>query len=149
MMYARYRPTVQIAVIAKYAHGTPALVPQSAGIVMISAATETAITALNGTRRWLMRRNIHHPGIPRSREKAYQVRDALVRPAAPQNSWPTVAMRMTAFAAHELNASTMSGIEPPPPLVTASTWLTAKSSASRTAQPASAEKNTDRHTPWA
>src|SRR5436309_15868208 len=78
MMYARYRPTVQIAVIAKYAHGTPVLVPHSAGMVMISAAIETAITALNGTRRWLTRRNIPHPGIARSRENAYQVRDALV-----------------------------------------------------------------------
>src|SRR5437763_9545797 len=118
-------------------------------MVMISETAETAITAYRGTRLALILRNRVQPGIARSRENAYQVRDALVRPAAPQNSWPTVAMRMTAFAAHELNASTMSGIEPPPPLVTASTWLTAKSSASRTAQPASAEKNTDRHTPWA
>src|SRR5207247_286117 len=135
MMYARYRPTVQIAVIAKYAHGTPALVPQNAGIVMIPAASETAITALNGTRRWLMRRNIHHPGIARSRENAYQVRDALVRPAAPQNSWPTVAIRMTALAAQESRSSVMTGIEPPPPLVMAPTWFAASSTASSTNRP--------------
>ena len=38
----------------------------------------------------------------RSRENAYQVREALVRPAMPQNSWPTVAMMIVSFAAHEL-----------------------------------------------
>src|SRR5690349_13704913 len=67
---------------------------------MMSEATETAITALNGTRSRLTRRKIAQPGMPRSRENAYQVRDALVSPAAPQKNWPTVAIRTTSFAAH-------------------------------------------------
>ena len=72
---------------------------------MIAETTETAITELNGTFWRLTRRKIVHPGIARSRENAYQVREALVRPAAPQNSWPTVAMMKTSFAAHESSAS--------------------------------------------
>ena len=70
---------MQIPVSAKNANGTSFL-PNSAGIAMISEATETAITALNGTRSRLTRRKIAQPGIPRSRENAYQVREALVRP---------------------------------------------------------------------
>src|SRR5436305_5204460 len=45
MMYAKYRPTVQIPVMAKYAHGTPVLVPKYAGIVMMNANADTASTA--------------------------------------------------------------------------------------------------------
>ena len=93
---------MQIAVIAKYAHGTPVLVPKYAGIVMISDAIDTASTAYSGTRLAFSRRNSAQPGIPRSRENAYHVRDALVRPAAPQNSCPTVQMISTIFAAHAL-----------------------------------------------
>src|SRR5919198_558776 len=98
-MYAMYRPTVQMPVSAKNANGM-SFFPNSAGIAMISDATDTAITALNGTRSRLMRRKMNQPGIPRSRENAYQVREALVRPAAPQKNCPTVAMRTTIFAAH-------------------------------------------------
>ena len=76
---------MQIPVSAKNANGTLFL-PNSAGIEMISENTETAITALNGTRSRLTRRKMYQPGIARSRENAYQVREALVRPAAPQNS---------------------------------------------------------------
>src|ERR671927_909793 len=83
---------------AKNANGMLFL-PNRAGIAMISDATATAITALNGTRSRFTRRNTAQPGMPRSRENAYQVRDALVSPAAPQNSWPTVAIRITSFAA--------------------------------------------------
>ena len=54
---------------------------------------------MNGTRSRLTRRKIAQPGIARSRENAYQVREALVNPAAPQNSWPTVAMINTSSAA--------------------------------------------------
>ena len=60
--------------------------PNSAGIAITSEKTDTAITALNGTRSRLTRRNSHQPGIPRSRENAYQVREVLVSSAAPQNS---------------------------------------------------------------
>src|SRR5437763_17050352 len=106
---------------------------------MISAAIETAITALKGTLWALMRRNSAHPGIPRSRENAYQVREALVRPAAPQNSWPTVQMISTNFAAQELRPVSITGIEPPPNLLIAPTLVAANSSASSTAQPAIAD----------
>src|SRR5438045_8024532 len=106
---------------------------------MIRAATETAITALNGTLRVLMRRNSPQPGIPRSRENAYQVREALVSPAAPQNSCPTVQMIRTNFAAHDVRPFSMTGIEPPPAVVIASTFVTENSSASNTAHPAIAE----------
>src|SRR5216110_3323099 len=73
--------------------------PNSAGIAITSEATDTAITALNGTLSRLTRRKTPQPGIPRSRENAYHVREALVSPAAPQKNWPTVAIRTTSFAA--------------------------------------------------
>src|SRR5438309_10240935 len=110
-MYAMYRPTVQMPVTAPYAHATPTLFPQYAGIRMIVAAIDTAITALNGTRCRFSRRKSRQPGIPRSRENAYHVRDALVSPAAPQNSWPIVAIRSTALAAHESRALLKIAIE--------------------------------------
>src|SRR5436309_609875 len=108
-------------------------------MVTISATTDTAITALNGTRFAFTRRNSPHPGIPRSRENAYQVREALVRPAAPQNSCPTVQMISTSFAAHELRPVSRIGIAPPPPLLIAATLVAANSRARSTAQPAIAE----------
>src|SRR3954468_2360456 len=85
--------------------------------------------------------------MPRSRENAYQVRDALVMPAITQKIWPIVQMKITPFAAALLSAPSMIGIEPPPPPVTAFSLCTANKSASRTSQPAMAEKNTERHTP--
>src|SRR5947209_16098387 len=106
---------------------------------MISETTDTAITAYRGTRLALTRRNSDQPGIPRSRENAYQVRDALVRPAAPQNSCPTVQMISTSLAAQADSPVSITGIEPPPALVIALTWLAANNSASSTAQPAIAE----------
>src|SRR5262249_17650338 len=117
----RYRPTVQIEVIAKYAHATPVLVPKYAGIVMSSEKTETASTAYSGTLFAVRRRNRVQPGMPRSRENAYQVRDALVRPAAPQNSCPTVKMISTNFAAQALRPVSTTGIAPPPSLLIAAT----------------------------
>ena len=139
---------MQIPVSAKNANGMLFL-PNSAGIAITPDATETAITALKGTRSRLTRRKIAQPGMPRSRENAYQVRDALVRPAAPQNSWPIVAMIRISFAAHE--SSALVKIEPTKPAAsfTASTSFAAKRKASRTNQPISAEKKTDRHTPCA
>src|ERR1700749_3660169 len=106
---------------------------------MISDATDTAITAHSGTRLAFTRRNSPHPGIPRSRENAYQVRDALVRPAAPQNSSPTVQMISTSLAAHDARPVSSNGIAPPPPLLIAATLVAANSRASSTAQPAIAE----------
>src|SRR5438552_16269977 len=108
---------------------------------MIRAATETAITALNGTLRVLMRRNSPQPGIPRSRENAYQVREALVSPAAPQKSWPTVAMISTSFAPQMwfVIAVVKIEIELPPAVLIASVFTAAKRNASSTSQPAIAE----------
>src|SRR4029450_13083526 len=109
-MYAMYSPTVQIPVRAKKAMGTLFL-PNSAGIEMISEKTEKPDRALNETRSRLPRRQMTQPGIARSRENAYQVREALVSPAAPQNSWPTVAIRMTSFAAHGSSAVVKMNVE--------------------------------------
>src|SRR4051812_10063186 len=85
--------------------------------------------------------------MPRSRENAYHVREALVRPAMPQNSWPIVQMISTALAAGDVRNVVMIGIGPPPPSVTAFSSETAKSSARRTNQPMIAEMTTDRQTP--
>src|SRR5437764_4945650 len=128
-----------MAVIAKYAHGTPFLLPKYAGIVMINAEMDTASTACKGARRALTRLNNPQPGMPRSRENAYHVREALVRPAAPQNSWPTVQMISTNFAAQAVRPVSITGIDPPPAVLIAPRWLAANSNARRTAQPAIAE----------
>src|SRR5947207_14237145 len=101
---------------------------------MISAATEDASTANIGTRSRFRRRNSAQPGMPRSRENAYQVREQLVSPAAPQNSWPTVQISSTALAAAEVRAGSITGIEPPPFSLIAVTLLAAHTSASSTAQ---------------
>ncbi len=66
-----------------------------------------------------------------------------------QKIWPMVAISSTAFAAEEVNAVVMIGIEPPPPSVTAVVSLAANSSASSTNQPITADQNTARQTPWA
>src|SRR5947209_11967911 len=116
---------------------------------MASEKNDTASTAKLGTRCLFRRLNSGQPGIPRSRENAYQVREALVSPAAPQKSWPTVAIRITAFAAAEVSALSMSGIEPPPPALIAFTSLAANTSASSTAQPMTADQKTERQTPCA
>src|SRR5919201_6419466 len=123
-------------VIAKNANGMLFL-PNSAGIAMTSEKNETAITALKGTRSRLTRRKIDQPGIPRSRENAYHVRDALVSPAAPQNSWPTVAMIRTSFAPHRWFAIAVEKIVPtkPPLAVTDFVSVAAKRNASSKNQP--------------
>src|ERR1700730_1459107 len=110
---------------------------------MISAATDTASTAYSGTRCAFRRRNTGHPGMPRSRENAYHVREALVSPAAPQNSCPTVQISSTAFAAADVRDVSITGIEPPPSLLISGKLVAANTSASSTAHPAIAEQNTD------
>src|SRR5436190_1796578 len=121
--------------------------PNSAGMAMTSDATDTAITALNGTRARLTRRKMNQPGMPRSRENAYHVREALVSPAAPQNSWPTVQMISTNLAAQLVSPLSITGIDPPPPALIAPRCVAANSSASSTAQPAIADENTDHMPP--
>src|SRR5215216_5123623 len=123
--------------------------PNRAGMAMINEAIETAITALNGTRSRLMRRKIAQPGIPRSRENAYQVRDALVSPAAPQKNCPTVAIKITIFAAQGSRALVKIDPTKPPLLLTAPTWVAANRNARSTSQPISADQKTERQTPCA
>src|SRR4051794_10470722 len=117
------------------AHGTPAAFPPSAGSVMISAQTATASTENIGTRRLSTLLHSRQPGIARSREKAYHVREALVRPAIPQKIWPIVAMKMTASAHPELMALVMTEIAVPPPSSIAFVSEAANVSARRTNQP--------------
>ena len=90
---------------------------------------------MNGTFWRLTRRKMFHPGIARSRENAYQVREALVRPAAPQNSWPTVAMMKTSFAAHESSASVKIAPTKPAASVTTAGSGTANRNVSSRIQP--------------
>src|SRR3954447_11054289 len=120
------------------AHGTPAAFPPSAGSVMISAQTATARTEYIGTRRLSTVLHSRQPGIARSRENAYHVREALVRPAMPQKIWPIVAMKITASAQPELIALVMTEMAVPPPSLIAFVSLAANVSASSTNQPNSA-----------
>src|SRR5213592_1197906 len=117
-------------VSAKKANGKPALLLHSAGMLIRRESSVTASTAYVGTRWWLRRLKSHHPGMARSRENAYQVREALVRPAMPQKICPMVAIRITALAAAEVSALSKMGIEPPPPALIALTSVAAKTNAS-------------------
>src|SRR6187200_653104 len=116
-----YRPIVVIETTAKNAHGTPAAFP---------ARTENA-----GTRRLSTALHRRQPGIARSRENAYQVRDALVRPAMPQKIWPIVEMRITSSAQPELIALVKTEIDVPPASLIAFVSEAANVIASRTSQP--------------
>src|SRR6266511_2369898 len=109
-----YRPVTVIDTTAKNAHGKPAAVPHSAGIVTMTQQTVIASTDMAGTRWRVSRTQVRQPGMARSRENAYQVRDALVRPAMPQKIWPTVEIRMTVSAQPELMALVKTAIELPP-----------------------------------
>src|SRR3954462_10557692 len=77
------------------------------------------------------------------------MREALVTHDMPQNSWPTVAIRITNFAPELESALSMIAIEEPPPALTAFTSVAAKVSASSTNQPNTPAQKTERHTPWA
>src|SRR3954464_6470104 len=105
---------------------------------MISAHTATARTEYTGTRRLSTELQSFQPGIARSRENAYHVRDALVRPAMPQKIWPIVAMKITASAQPELIALVMTEMEVPPASLIAFVSLAAKVSARSTNHPNSA-----------
>src|SRR3954469_5283561 len=120
------------------AQGTPAALPPSAGRVMISAQTATASTEYTGTRRLSTLVHSRQPGIARSRENGYHVREALVRPAMPQKICPIVAMKITASAQPELIALVNTEIAVPPPALIAFVSLAANVIASRTNQPNSA-----------
>src|ERR1039458_4082267 len=64
----------------------------------------TKNTAHVGVRFLPRRRHRLWPGTAPSREKANVIREALVTHAIPQNSWPTVEIRITAFAADVVSA---------------------------------------------
>src|SRR5919112_3410739 len=133
-----YRPMTVIETTAKKAHGAPAALPLSAGSVTMSENAATASTELAGTRRLSTLLQKRHPGIARSREKAYQVRDALVSPAMPQKICPIVAMRITSSAHPELIALVNTEIEVPPASLIAFTSEAANVIAISTNQPNSA-----------
>src|SRR3954469_18237099 len=123
--------------------------PNRAGIEISSEKNDTAITAHSGTRLRFTRPNSPQPGIARSRENAYQVREALVSPAVTQKIWPITAIRITSFAAHESRALVKIAWTAPAASLTAFTSLAANRKARITNQPINAEKKTERHTPWA
>ena len=102
------------------------------------------MTALNGTPDLLTLEKCRCPGMPRSRENANAIRDALVRQASPQNSWPTVQITNTALkpAVSRAPART-ANTEPTPKPFSGSEMFaescTAKVIASSTNQPMIAE----------
>src|SRR3954447_16353796 len=111
---------------------TPSLLPFSAGSVRISAATATAMTALNGIRLESTRRHRLEPGTAPSRLKAYIMREALVMQLMPQKNCPTTQMmRMVFVQAAVIELSNTANTVPPPPL-TAVGLPAAKVIASRT-----------------
>jgi hypothetical protein len=69
------------------------------------------------------------------------MREALVRHATPQKSWPTVEIRITALAAAELSDDVKIVRAGNPALTISASWLfwIAKVIASRTIQPITAE----------
>src|SRR5579862_600800 len=106
---------------------------------MTRARTATNTTAQVGVRWRFSWRHRLWPGTAPSREKAKVMREALVTHAIPQNSCPTVEITSTALAAAELRADSMIDCEVPPAALIADTWVAAKVSAKRTAQPKTAE----------
>src|SRR6476646_2833732 len=77
------------------ASSVPKLTSISAGKVIRPASNATSITALTGTRLAFTLAQIAEPGIAPSRLKAKVIREALVRQATVQNSWPQAEMNTT------------------------------------------------------
>src|ERR1700739_4695282 len=111
-----YRPITEIDVTARNATGLPLELGKYAGKVMTAASTTTNSTDHVGVRFWPSRRHRLCPGTAPSRENANVMRDALVTQAIPQNSWPIVEIRITAFAALEDSAVVRSVSAGKPPL---------------------------------
>jgi hypothetical protein len=93
-----YRPITAIETTAKNATGMPASVPQSAGMVMISASAHEPSTAPTGTCFAFTRLKNCQPGTARSRENAKNVREQLVTHAMPQKTCPRNEIRITVSA---------------------------------------------------
>src|SRR4029078_1393243 len=102
-----------------------------------------------GTRRLSTRLHRCQPGIARSRENAYQERDALVRAGIPQKSWPMLEIRITSSAQPELIALVKTEIAVPPASLIAFVSEAANVIASRTNQTNSAAEKTDCQSPRA
>src|SRR3954454_186890 len=108
----------------------PSALDLSAGSVISRAAAQTNSTAPTGTRLRSSFVQIRQPGMARSRENAYVMRDALVTQAMPQNSWPMHEMKMTISPAVLDSALSMIESEPPPASLTALVSVAANVSAS-------------------
>src|SRR5580698_316268 len=99
---------------------------------MMIAHTTTNRTDHVGVRLAPSRRQSVWPGIAPSRENANVIRDALVTHAMPQNSCPTVEIRITALAAELVSALSMIPSAGYALVSTILVWVAAKVSASRT-----------------
>ena len=106
---------------------------------MTRAAIAIVSTASTGTPLALTFDRVFEPGMPRSRENAKHMREALVRQAVPQNSCPTVAIRITSLAAQLSRAEVKTAGEYPAAASIALTSVAAKVIASSTIQPIIAE----------
>src|ERR1700733_3019891 len=99
---------------------------------MMIAHTTTNRTDHVGVRLAPSRRQSVWPGIAPSRENANVIREALVTQAIPQNSCPTVEIRITAFAAAPLSELSMIPSAAYALVSTTLVWVAANVSASRT-----------------
>src|ERR1700694_4491457 len=110
---------------------------------MISANAATNRTAKVGVPFLLSLDHRRQPGTAPSREKASVIREALVRQAMPQKTWPMTEIRITAFAAAVDSAVTKTAREVPCdatlPALIPLTSVAAKVIASSTIQPIAAE----------
>src|SRR5258708_5277628 len=136
-----YSPITEIDVTARNATGVPFEFGKYAGNVTTSANRQTNSTDHVGVRFLPRRRHRLWPGIAPSRENANVIREALVTQAIPQNSCPTVEIRITAFAAAELSAvvKIVSAGNADAPIVDSLLFCTANVIASSTIQPITAE----------
>src|SRR5436305_14995493 len=105
---------------------------------MISPNSTTKNTDQVGV--WFLPSRLHRlwPGTAPSRENAKVIREALVRHAIPQNSCPTVEMKITALAAAVVRELVKIGSAFALPVI-ADGWIAANVTASRRSQPITAE----------
>src|SRR3954447_2832363 len=92
---------------------------------------------------------MRQPGIARSRENAYVMREQLVTHAMPQNSWPIVAMITMTLSQPPESAVENTASEEPKPALMPSTSVAANVIASSTIQPPTPDQKTERQTPLA
>ena len=112
---------------------------QSAGRVRMKPTTATASTAFTGVFALLSRAQYLAPGTAPSRLNANSMREAEVRQAVVQKSWPSVAISRTLPDMNGVSAWSKMTCTPPPPADTAAGSCTAKRKASSRIQPPMAE----------